>query len=149
VTHVPRRRALAERSTAQERRTVETPLVRHVIDQQDAHSTSVVCGGDGAEALLAGRVPYLQLHALAVELDGPDLEVDSDSRDEGRRERVFAEAQQAAGLADARVADQEQFDLCGPTVSMAEQRKEGRTVGRAGLLLRPEASPAEALTRKS
>ena len=86
-------------------RTVETPLVRYIIHEEDAHGASVICGGDGAEALLAGGVPYLELHALAVELDGPDLEVDSDCGDEGGCEGVFAESQQAAGLAYARVAD--------------------------------------------
>jgi hypothetical protein len=53
----------------------------------------------------------LQFHALAVQLDGADLEVYADGRDEGRCEGVFAEAEEAAGLADARVADEEEFDL--------------------------------------
>jgi hypothetical protein len=77
---------------ARRRRTVEAPLVRHVIDQQYAHGTPVIRRRDGPEALLAGRVPDLQLHALAVELNGPDLEVDANRGDEGRRERVFAKA---------------------------------------------------------
>ncbi|KFY04904.1 hypothetical protein O988_00428 [Pseudogymnoascus sp. VKM F-3808] len=51
------------------------------------------------------------LDALSVQLDGADLEVDANSRDERRSERVLAEAQQAAGLADARVADEEELDL--------------------------------------
>jgi len=62
---------------------------------------------------LASSVPYLQLHALAVELNGTDLEVDADGGDERGRKRVFAEAQQAARLAYARVAYEEQFDLRG------------------------------------
>lgn len=86
-------------------RTVETALVGDVVHKENAHGASVVCGGDGAEAFLAGGVPYLELHALAVELDGSDLEVDADCGDEGGGEGVFAEAQQAAGLAYARVAD--------------------------------------------
>lgn len=83
------------------RRTVKRPLVGDVVDEEDAHGAAVVGGGDGAEALLTGCVPDLELDALAVQLDGTDLEVDADGRDEGRRERVFAEAQQAAGLAYA------------------------------------------------
>ena len=76
--------------------TVEGPLVRDIVDEQDAHGTTVVGRRDGTEALLAGRVPDLQLDALAVELNGPNLEVDADGGDEGGRERVLAEAQQAA-----------------------------------------------------
>lgn len=100
-------------------RTVEGSLVGNVVDQQDAHGAAVVGGRDGAEALLAGRVPDLQLGALSVQLNGADLEVDADGRDKRRRERVLAEAQQAARLADARVANEEQFDLfcVDPTVS--------------------------------
>ena len=89
----------------QRRRTVEAPFICNVVDQQNAHSASVVGRGDGPETLLPGGIPYLQLHALAVELDGSDLEVDADCGDEGGGEGVFAEAQQAAGLAYARVAD--------------------------------------------
>lgn len=74
----------------QRRRTVEAPFICNVVDQQNAHSASVVGRGDGPETLLPGGIPYLQLHALAVELNRPDLEVDADGRDEGRRERVFA-----------------------------------------------------------
>lgn len=77
-------------------RTVEASLVGDVVDQQDAHGTPIVGGSNGPEALLAGRVPYLQLHALAVELDGPDLKVDTDGGDEGRSEGVFAKPQQTA-----------------------------------------------------
>jgi hypothetical protein len=56
---------------------------------------------------LARRVPDLKLDPLAIEFDCPDLEVDANGGDEGRCEGVFAEAQQAARLADARVADQQ------------------------------------------
>jgi hypothetical protein len=77
-------------------RTVEGSLVGDVVNQQNAHSTSIVCGCDGTEALLASGVPDLQLHPLAVEFDGADLEVDTNGCDEGRREGVFAKAEQAA-----------------------------------------------------
>jgi hypothetical protein len=53
----------------------------------------------------------LQLHALAVELNGADLEVDADCGDEGGSEGVLAEAQQTAGLADAGVSNEKQLDL--------------------------------------
>ena len=82
-------------------RTVKASLIRHIVDQQNSHGTSVVCGGDGPEPFLSCGVPYLQLYPLAVQLNRPNLEVDADGGDEGRCEGVFAEAQQAAGLAYA------------------------------------------------
>jgi hypothetical protein len=93
------------------RRTVKALLVCDIVDKQNSHSTSVVSSCDGAEALLTRSVPYLQLHTLAVEFDRADLEVNSDSGDERGSEGVFAEAQQTARLADARVAYEEQLDL--------------------------------------
>ena len=46
--------------------TVEGPLIRNVVDQEDTHRAAVIGRRDGAESLLAGGVPNLQLHALAV-----------------------------------------------------------------------------------
>lgn len=82
------------------RRTVEALLIGDVVDQENAHGSSVVSRGDGPESLLACRVPYLQLDALSVQLYRANLEVDTDGGDERRSERVFAEAQQAAGFAN-------------------------------------------------
>ena len=93
------------------RRTVKRPLNGDIVDKQDAHGATVVGCRDGAEPFLAGRVPNLQLDSLSVQLDRPDLEVDANRGNKGGCEGVFAEAQQAAGLAYARVADQQQLDL--------------------------------------
>jgi hypothetical protein len=46
----------------------------------------------------------LQLDTLAVEVYRADLEIDADGCDEGGGETVFGEAEEAAGLADTRVA---------------------------------------------
>lgn len=73
--------------------TVEGPLIRHVVHEQDPHRSAVVCRRDSPEALLPCRVPYLKLDSFPVELDGPDLEVDADGCDEGRGEGVFAESE--------------------------------------------------------
>ena len=78
------------------KRTIETLLIRHIVDQQDSHGTSVVSSSDGAEALLTSSIPDLQLDALVVELDGADLKVNANGGDEGRRKAVFAESQQTA-----------------------------------------------------
>lgn len=77
-------------------RTVKASLIRDIVNQQNSHGATIICRRDSAEAFLARRVPNLQLNAFAVELDGADLEVDADGRDEGRGEAVLAEAQQAA-----------------------------------------------------
>ena len=70
--------------------TIKRPLIRNIINQQNAHSPAIIRRRNGPEPLLARGIPYLQLDALAVELNRPDLEVDADGRDEGRRKRVFA-----------------------------------------------------------
>jgi len=80
---------------------VERAAVGDVVDQEDALRAAEVRGGDGAEALLARRVPDLQLDALAVQLDRLDLEVDADGGDEGGLEGVVGVAQEQAALADA------------------------------------------------
>lgn len=84
-------------------------LVDDGVDQEDAHGASVVGGGDGLEALLAGGVPDLELDQLPVELDRADLEVDPDGGDEGRVEGVLGEPDQEATLPHGRVSDHEQL----------------------------------------
>jgi len=71
---------------------------------------AVVAAGDGAETLLARRVPDLQLDRLAVELDGADFKVDTNRADVALGVGVVREAQQQARLTDARVADEQQLE---------------------------------------
>ena len=91
--------------------TVEAPFIGDIINQQNTHRTAIVRCRDGPEAFLASGIPYLQLHALPIELNRADLKVDADGRDEGRGEGVFAKTEEAAGFTDAGVADEEEFDL--------------------------------------
>lgn len=90
---------------AESRLTLERSLVGDVVNEENAHGAAIVGCRDGSESFLASSVPYLQLHTLAIELNGPDLEVDTDGCDEGGRERVLTKPQQAARFAHARVAD--------------------------------------------
>jgi hypothetical protein len=60
---------------------------------------------------LSCRIPDLQFDSLPIQLDGPDLEINPDCGDKGRREGVFAESQKAAGFPYTTVANQQQFDL--------------------------------------
>lgn len=85
-------------------------LVRDIVDEQDPHGAAVVHRGNGTEPLLSRSIPDLQLDSLSVNLYRPDLKVDTNRGDEGRRERVFGESQQQARLAHARVADQQELD---------------------------------------
>ena len=102
-------------------RTVKRSLIRHVVYKQNPHGAPVICGRDCPETLLPRSVPDLQLDALAVKLDGADFEVDADGGDEGRGERVFAEPEEAAGLADTAVADEQEFYLFRRLVRVAEK----------------------------
>lgn len=72
-------------------RTVKALLICHIVDEQDTHRAAVVGGGDGSKTFLAGSVPYLQFHALAVQVDGADLKIYPDGCDETWCEAVFAE----------------------------------------------------------
>lgn len=40
-----------------------------VVDKECSYGAAVVCGGDGAVALLAGRVPDLRLDCFGVDLN--------------------------------------------------------------------------------
>jgi hypothetical protein len=71
--------------------TVETLLIRHIIDEQDTHGTTVISSSDGTETLLTSSIPNLQLDTLAIKLNGTNLEINADCGDEGWRETVFAE----------------------------------------------------------
>ena len=55
---------------------------------------TVVRGGDGPEALLAGSVPNLELDGLPLQVNGANLKVNADGADEALRVGVVREAQQ-------------------------------------------------------
>ena len=59
-------RFIQRSSVAQIEPTVEALLICNIIHQQYTHGASIICGCDCSESFLAGRVPYLQLHSLAV-----------------------------------------------------------------------------------
>jgi hypothetical protein len=91
--------------------TLERPLIGHVVNQEDAHRATVVGSRDGSETFLTSCVPDLQFHSLSVQLDCANLEVNTDGCNEGRGERVLAEAQQTARFAHTGIPDQQQLDL--------------------------------------
>ena len=56
---------------------VKALLVGDVVDEHDAHGPSVVGRRDRSEALLARRVPDLELDLFAIQLYCADFEVDT------------------------------------------------------------------------
>ena len=64
-------------------------------------------GGERVELLLARRVPDLHLQLGAGDLEVLDLEVDRDGREVPVRELALVELLQHAGLAHARLADEQ------------------------------------------
>lgn len=68
--------------------------VGNVIDDNNAVGAAVIGGGDGAEAFLAGGVPYLELDGLAFQVNCADFKVDADGADEAFRIRVVREPKQ-------------------------------------------------------
>ena len=68
-------------------------------------SATVVARSDCFEAVLAGRIPDLQLDRLAVDLDSADLEIDTDGGHEVLVEDVIGKTKQKRGLADAGVSN--------------------------------------------
>lgn len=89
-------------------------LIGDIINKQDAHCTTVVSCGDGAETLLAGldqririarvaeerskttyRVPNLQLNSFSFKLNGFDFEINSANF--RKENQVFAEMRRNTG----------------------------------------------------
>jgi hypothetical protein len=56
---------------------LEAFILCAIVSQNDTHGSLIVCLGDGAEPLLTGCVPNLQLNVLAIDLHSLDLEIDS------------------------------------------------------------------------
>ena len=89
---------------------LESLRLGDVVDQQRADRAAVVGRRDRAVPLLARRVPDLGFHGLAVDGDRAGRELDADSRLGLEAELVAGEAGEEVGLADARVADQDDLE---------------------------------------
>lgn len=76
-------------------------VLANVVDEQRSDGAAIVCRGDGAVSLLAGRVPDLRLDGFGVHLDGPRGELDADGGLGVEVELVAGESAQQVGLADA------------------------------------------------
>jgi hypothetical protein len=87
--------------------------------------------GAGEEAASATQPTHnLQLDGLAVQLNGPDLEVHANGGDVALRVGVISKTQQQAGLAHAAVANEQQFEE--KVAAGAGARERGREQGGKG-----------------
>eukprot|EP00327_Prymnesium_parvum_P021526 CAMPEP_0113273928 /NCGR_PEP_ID=MMETSP0008_2-20120614/24120_1 /TAXON_ID=97485 /ORGANISM="Prymnesium parvum" /LENGTH=202 /DNA_ID=CAMNT_0000123493 /DNA_START=423 /DNA_END=1031 /DNA_ORIENTATION=+ /assembly_acc=CAM_ASM_000153 len=87
---------------------VEGLQAGHVVHNDNAVRAAVVGAADRAEALLARRVPDLQLDRLSIQLYRADLEVHADGGDVAVCPFVIRKSQQEARLAHTRVADEDE-----------------------------------------
>jgi len=81
-------------------------VLANVVDKQGPDGAAVVCGGDSAVSLLAGRVPDLRLDGLCVNLDGSCGELNTDGRLGVEVELVARESAQEVRLSDAGISDE-------------------------------------------
>lgn len=85
-----------------------------VVHQQRADRTTIVRRRDGPVPLLPGRVPDLGLDRLRVNLDRACGKLDADGGLAVQVEFITREAAQQVGLADAGVADEDDYVLLIP-----------------------------------
>jgi len=71
---------------------VEGIGVGHIVDDDDAVRTAIVGAGDCAETFLSGCVPDLEFDRFTPDVDGSNLEIDSNRRDECFGEGVVNES---------------------------------------------------------
>lgn len=100
--------------------------VGNVVDDDDSVGASIIAGCDGSEALLAGCVPNLKLHRLAVQVHCSNFKVHPDGANEAVRigvvlkepksrrpvlkARYYCKAKQQARFPDTGIANHEQFE---------------------------------------
>lgn len=85
-------------------------LVSDVVDQEDPICTAVIGRSYRAKAFLTCRVPDLKLDPFTVQVNGLDLEVDSNRSNESRREGIVRKSEQQAGFSDTGIANHQQLD---------------------------------------
>jgi hypothetical protein len=80
------------------------------VSEHNAHSPSVVGLRDGFESLLASRIPNLEPDFIFANGNSLNLEIDSDCGEMRSHEIILTEPEEHVRLADAAVANHEQFD---------------------------------------
>mmetsp|Transcript_33767 Transcript_33767/g.78428 ORF Transcript_33767/g.78428 Transcript_33767/m.78428 type:complete len:216 (+) Transcript_33767:146-793(+) len=92
---------------------LEAVSPRDVVDQKRSSSPPVVASDDGAEAILAGRVPTLQLDLLPLHIDRSRAKLHPDGNLVCGAIPLVGELQQEAGLPHRLVTDNDELEeLC-------------------------------------
>ena len=81
-----------------------------VVDKECADSTTVVCAGDCAVALLASGIPDLGLDGLVVDLDAASSELDADGGLAVEVEFVTGETREQVGFTNTGVSNEDHLE---------------------------------------
>ena len=87
------------------RHILECLVLGDIIDQQCAHSATIVCRSDSPVALLSRGIPNLGLDRLGVDLDAAGCEFDANRGLGIEVELVASETLEKIGFTDAGVSD--------------------------------------------
>lgn len=85
--------------------------VSNIVDKNDPLRPTEIRRCDSAKSFLTGGIPNLKLHALIVDFDVFDFEIDSNRRDKRGRERVIGISEKQARFPDSGISNHEEFDL--------------------------------------
>ena len=85
-------------------------LVGDVVSDNDSVGTLVVAGGNCLKAFLASGVPNLELDLFAIDFDGLDFEIDTNSGHKVVSEHVISKSNKKRRLAYTRRSDEEHFE---------------------------------------
>ena len=79
------------------------------IDEDYTSSSFVICFGDGFKSFLSGCIPDLHFNFDAIDIDGFDFEVDSDSGDMRHLVLFVDVSKKDVGFAHRGIANDDQF----------------------------------------
>jgi len=89
---------------------VEGFLVGDIIDNDNSMGTAVVRRCNGTETFLSGCVPDLELNSLAVQFDGTNFEINTDSGNVRFGVRVIRESKEQTRFTDTGVSNKEKLE---------------------------------------
>ena len=112
---------------------VKAGPVGYVVAKDEAVRSSEEVGGEGAESLLARRVPKLETHRRALDLDHLVAVVDANGGDEFGRKDILVESEDEGGLAAGGISDHQQPDDVG---ALGPHLERARRTGTSTLLRR-------------
>jgi hypothetical protein len=85
-------------------------MLGDIVDKEGTDSTTVVCAGDCAVALLAGGIPDLGLDGLVVDLDAAGGELDTDGGLAVEVEFVAGETREKVGFTNTGVSNEDHLE---------------------------------------